>query len=656
MNIIRLYCSMTAALLASCALAVLAQNPTPLVTQSAEKSIAVLKSDAGEKEKADACRELGVIGGKDAVAALVALLPDEKLSHMARYGLETIPDPAVDAAFRDQLGRLKGRLLVGVIGSIGVRRDAQAVDPLDDLLANTDPEVAQAAARALGKIGTPAAAQAIMSATAQTSEGNLVAFCEGLARCAEALVAAGRREEALAIYDRYTEGQLPQQVRAAGLRGAILTRGKDGLPLLRAALDSPDYILFAAAVRTAQEMKGSDVTVVLVEAMKGAVADRQIVLLQTLGLRADPTALPAMTALARSGGQPVRLAAVRALPMVGNGGSVTVLSGLLWDADGAVAAAARESLAGFPGPEADAAAVLLSGDADPKKQLVGIDLIGRRRVTGELPALLKLAASGPESVRPAALRQVGELGAATDLPAVLALLGGANGEGNIDAAAQAAILLSAKAGDPAASAARVTEAMIKSTPGQKQALLRVLGAIGGPDALRALRVAVDDNDPKVRSAAIRMLGSWKTADAAPTLLDVARTAKDPADQVIGLQSYLLLAADTDLPADQRLAMCKQVGTLVQRVEEKKLLLSALGGTKLSGALAVIALYLRDAGTRDEAGVAVVTIAEAILKGPDAARLAANLIGPLKMVADGTGNPDLAKRANKQLENAQAKAK
>src|SRR5690349_539773 len=64
---------------------------------------AVLKSGAPEKEKADACRELARIGTKEAVPALAALLGDEKLSHMARYGLETIPHSSVDAAFRAAL-------------------------------------------------------------------------------------------------------------------------------------------------------------------------------------------------------------------------------------------------------------------------------------------------------------------------------------------------------------------------------------------------------------------------------------------------------------------------------------------------------------------------------------------------------------------------
>ena len=61
----------------------------------ASQCVAVLKSDAPRKAKADACRELARIGGPDAVPALAELLTDEKLAHMARYALETIPDPSV---------------------------------------------------------------------------------------------------------------------------------------------------------------------------------------------------------------------------------------------------------------------------------------------------------------------------------------------------------------------------------------------------------------------------------------------------------------------------------------------------------------------------------------------------------------------------------
>ena len=123
------------------------QKPQAAPKDEETKLIAVLKSDAPRKAKADACRELARVGTREAVAPLAALLCNDELSHMARYGLEPIPDPAVDTALRDTLEKVKGRLLVGVIGSIGVRRDPKAVAPLAKRLDDPDPEVVQAAAR-----------------------------------------------------------------------------------------------------------------------------------------------------------------------------------------------------------------------------------------------------------------------------------------------------------------------------------------------------------------------------------------------------------------------------------------------------------------------------------------------------------------------------
>ncbi len=184
------------------------------------KLIAVLKSEAPLKEKADACRELSLVGTKDSVAPLAALLSDEKLSHLARYGLEPIPDPAVDEALRSALGKLKGRLLIGVIGSLGVRRDGKAVEPLSGLLKDADADVAGAAARALGRIGNEPAAVALEGALEGASPAVRLGVSEGLFRCADHLVAQGKTKEARAICEKLDRPDSPPLVRLNAARKA----------------------------------------------------------------------------------------------------------------------------------------------------------------------------------------------------------------------------------------------------------------------------------------------------------------------------------------------------------------------------------------------------------------------------------------------------
>ena len=73
---------------ACCLLLTAALTAAPFAhAQSPEAQlIAVLKSDAPQQKKGEACIDLAKIGAKESVAPLAALLGDEKLAHMARYG------------------------------------------------------------------------------------------------------------------------------------------------------------------------------------------------------------------------------------------------------------------------------------------------------------------------------------------------------------------------------------------------------------------------------------------------------------------------------------------------------------------------------------------------------------------------------------------
>ncbi len=118
--------------------------------------LAVLRSDAPNAEKAIACKRLAVYGSGAAVADVAPLLANPELSSWARIALEAIPGKEADEALRASAGSLQGRILIGVINSIGVRRDAGAVDVLLPHLKGQDPEAAAAAAVALGRIGNRA--------------------------------------------------------------------------------------------------------------------------------------------------------------------------------------------------------------------------------------------------------------------------------------------------------------------------------------------------------------------------------------------------------------------------------------------------------------------------------------------------------------------
>jgi hypothetical protein len=188
---------------------------------STELAAVLRNSRASTFEKAKACQRLASVGTKEAVPAMAALLPDAQLSHYARYGLEPNPDASADDALREALPKVRGKLLVGVINSIGTRKDPKAAPALARLLADSDSEVAQAAAAALGKISGPESTKALQRALGRTQGPMRMAIAGACLVCAEGLLARGDRAQAFAVYNTLTAPDVPKPVRLAAMRGII---------------------------------------------------------------------------------------------------------------------------------------------------------------------------------------------------------------------------------------------------------------------------------------------------------------------------------------------------------------------------------------------------------------------------------------------------
>ena len=178
-------------------------------------------SSAPEFQKAKACQRIGELGAKEAVPALSALLAHERLSTYARYGLEPMSDPSADEALRAALPKLKGNLLIGVVNSIGKRRDAKAGPVLVKMMYGSDPEVARAAAAALGSIGGASSMKELQSALGRTRGAARAAVADAALVCAERLLAAGSRDQALALYSSLAAPGVPKPARLAAMNGII---------------------------------------------------------------------------------------------------------------------------------------------------------------------------------------------------------------------------------------------------------------------------------------------------------------------------------------------------------------------------------------------------------------------------------------------------
>lgn len=606
-----------------------------------DKLIAILRSDAPLKEKADACQELARIGTRQAVPVLAALLADEALSVRARTALEVIDDPSVDAALRQAAGQLQGPLLVGVIHSLGVRRDPQAVEPLARCLAGADPAVAQAAARALGCLGG-AAVPVLEAALSADAPATRAAVGEGLLRCAEALPAS----EAAALYDRLVAlPDLPQHVRVAAWTGAVRSRGTRGVPLMLEALRTASPVQVAAAIRVSMELPGAAVTQALVGALAGADEEQRLLLLQTLGHRGDATAAPALVPLARAGSTVCRVTAIRSLVQLGDPSALPVLATLVQDPEPAVAGAAWTALAGWPGRAADATVTALLTTPDPKTRVAAIGAVGQRRITAAVPAILQAAGDADAGVAGAGFKVLGELAGLAEVPGLVDVLLRTR---FVEAAEAALLAVGGRQADVAACTAKILPGLAKARGEPKLVLLRVLGSLGGPEALGAVRAATADPDPSVREAALRVVCDWPTADALADLAEIAKADVDPKFKQLALRGQLRLIPTQTLADAPKVSQIQRILPALERPEEQRLALAALAGIPCAESLALIQPYLTGGGLKPEASIAAVTVAEKIVAGHPAEVAEA-------MKAIQTDNAQLAQRVRQVLAQVPAEA-
>ncbi len=538
--------------------------------------IALLQSpDAPAADKAITCKRLAVFGSGEAVPALAPLLADEQLSSWARIALEAIPDPAAAAALRESLGRLNGRLLVGAINSIGVRRDAQAVGDLAQRLQAADAEVACAAADALGRIGNAAATQSLRPALAAAPPPVRSAVAEGLIRCAERSLAEGRSAEAAALYDQVRQADVPRPRILEATRGAILARHAAGVPLLVEQLQSADDALFAIGLSTARELAGPEVTKALLDLAAKAPPARQALLILTLADRGDREALPAILQAARSGPVESRVAALDVVKSLGNASCVPALLEIAVQAqEEQVAEAARVALEGLPGEGVDADLGARLAQADGPLRRLLIELAGLRRISA-VPALLKAADDADPQIRAAALTALGSVVELGDLAVLIDRAVAPRNAEDAPAAQQALRAACIRMPDREACAGKLAAAMGQAPVPAQCLILETLSAMGGPRALQAVGAAAKASDPELQDAASRLLGEWMTVDAAPVLLDVARTATDAKYETRALRGYLRLARQFTMPDEQRAEMCRTALAVAKRDAEKKLVLEVL---------------------------------------------------------------------------------
>jgi HEAT repeat protein len=572
---------------------------------------AILESDATTDAKQFACRQLALIGTQEQVPALAKLLTDRELSQMARYALTRIPGGVVDRVLIDALGRTEGANKLGIINTLGNRCCFAAREPLTKLLGTEPKEVATEAARALGRIGTPAAAEALQKALQTRSGSDRDAVADAYLECAGVLRAQGDVQTAELMYVRVLDSDLPSYVRGAALKGYASTAPADEAPILIiSALKGDEKQLQIAAAQAAGDIAGPEAGRVLAAVLPDLSARAQKLLIYAMARRGDRVVLDVVTKACSSKDAGVRMAALEALGSLGDITSIPTLVKAGSDGPDRERAIACKSLASLRDDHADAALISQLDSANGSQAVTIITAIVARNAAQAVPTLLKAASSENREVRLASSVGLRESATAEHIPALVSLFVGATGQDRPVLRTMLITVAHRCKAERQASQALVASLDKVTDLEARCAFLVPLGELGDDSALPVLRKALDDNQELVQRAAIGALARWPNAAALPDLLRVAREGKDAMCRISALRGYIDLVAMTgSMPATEKVQCYKTAMSLASEPAEKKKVLGALANVKAAEAIQFAASFLQNEQVKSEAASAVLLIAQ-----------------------------------------------
>jgi len=576
--------------------------------------VTYLSSRATPSAKLAASRALRVIASEQAVPPLAALLSDDRVSDLAIYVLQPIPAAAVDKALVQALASKKVSVATktAIVATLGERRSVEAVPPLAAMLKR--PEMARAAATALGAIGDDGAVEALTDAFADAPGDLKPVVAASILRCADRRMAESP-SAARGLYDALaTDDSLSVPLRRAAAMGRIAAAGDGGVGIVSEYLEGSDEILQEAAIARLREVVRPEVLAPVCERLPHLPEASQVKLVAALAGYPGERVVATIVDATRSNSAAVRTAAMKALASTGGPSEVPLVAQAAAATRGGEQARARATLGAMKGRDVDAAILALVAEEpteDVHAELVAA--IADRRMFAAKGVVAAAISSPSPRIRLSALRAIRSIGTPSDIPAALDVFATSDDELERAEAANTVAALAEKIARPDRRAAAVRSRLEDETdPAVRARYVSLLAQIGDDSTLPLLRRTLQDGDAEVRDAAVRALVAWPSPAARDDVMKLARDARDETHRLLAIAGLVRITTlDRYRDPEAAVGDLRQAASFSWRPEEWKLVLGALVRFPCPAALELATSFEREPAVAAEAAVAIEKLQEAL---------------------------------------------
>jgi HEAT repeat protein len=547
-----------------------------------EKNIKILQSLANTAKPTDAqlySASMAILSltqtGTDAAAPeLGRLLSVVELNTAARTALVNIGDVGI-TELRGALDKLEGKNLAGVIESLASVRDEKSVAKLIKLTKSNDAAVAKSAVLALGKIASPNALRELKSILSSRNSKLRLDSSIALLSAAEQLNVTKNAKTAIEIYRTLRRYKEFSAVWSAATQSYVLSEPapKDGLTILGNLILSKDKVEFRTARDIAVKMQSPQAGNLILKQLPKLAGDKKIYLIEILGIRGERDAVPILIEFAKSSNISERVAAIKALGLIGDMSAVDVIFDAISSTDNAVSSVGKTSLSKLDGAEFKATIIKNLDSKNKVFRLTALKVVEERRITESLDKVKSLFGDADVDVKVAAYRAYSQaiVAAPSDLELLLNLFqkSDAATENEKKGLQEALLTVCRKIPARDESVAVIEKFKNAGDTNSKRFLMDLLYFVGNVKACGVLAELAKSDENEIVDHATMLLGKWSSADVAPFLIDLAANHPLEKYRVRTLSGYLRVIRQFGLSFEQKYEMIQKAESIATRDADKK---------------------------------------------------------------------------------------
>ena len=545
-------------------------------------------------------------GGAESLEPLSRFLSDQRLAEPSVQALLAIRAPGTDKVLLRALGHSGEANAITFLKALGELRIREATGRIVPFASSQDEKIREAGLFALANIGDPRTEFLLTRIDIASSPRERASAASRYLLFARRLSESGQKSDALRIGRSLLAkctGPDESQVRSAALTLLTQVSGKDSLPDLVEAMDSPDPAFRERALDLSLEIPGEDATAQWMAKAAEVSPEAHEQIIRMLGRRADRTALGFIKEGLKSDDKAIRTAAIDAATWIAESDIAADLAPLWQSAEEEEAQALEKAFLSFPMEVAVSEVVKAFDSASLPAKAAIIKILGERGAREHAGIVLVAAGNEDPNIRKKALAALEAVVRGEDLPLTIRLLQAAAERSEIGPLQNALAASAQQSNDRENMADLVIKALLEARGQKRIDLLRPLGRIGGEKALRAVVAETQSTDPQVRSVAIYTLANWPEYKAAEELLKIARAEDSTAGRkfvYLALQGSIRLITESGDAAEKKLALIEDALVIAREPAETNIVLGGLGRIRSGESLSTIAGYLEDPVLQDKA--------------------------------------------------------